>query len=118
MNMPADTYSALAELKTSTALTPRTMPPSFYKDESLFSVEMEELFIKGWVCLGRSDEIPEPGDYFTVDICNEPLIIVRNQSADVSVLSNVCRHRGSQILTGRGNSKRFTCPYHLSLIHI
>ena len=112
MNMPADTYSALAELKTSTALTPRTMPPSFYKDESLFSVEMEELFIKGWVCLGRSDEIPEPGDYCTVDVFNEPLIIVRNQSADVSVLSNVCRHRGSQILTGRGNSKRFTCPYH------
>jgi len=112
MNLPSDTYSALAELTGSTATTPRTMPPSFYNDESLLSVETEALFINGWVCLGRSDEVRAPGDYFTVDMFNEPLIITRNQNNNISVLSNVCRHRGSQILSGSGNSKRFTCPYH------
>ena len=113
MNLPADTYSALAELKSQNeSAPPRSMPPSFYTDESMLPTEIDELFINGWVCVGRSDEIPEPGDYYTLEMFNEPLIVTRTESNSISVLSNVCRHRGSQLLSGKGNSKRFTCPYH------
>lgn len=112
MNLPADTHLALTELINNIDETPRSMPPSFYRDNAMLPAEIDELFINGWVCLGRSDEIPNPGDYFTLDMFDEPLIITRNQNLAISVLSNVCRHRGSQILSGKGNSKRFTCPYH------
>lgn len=112
MNLPIDTHSALKELKEHERLIPRTMPPSFYKDADMLPTEIETLFVNGWVCVGRADEVPEPGDYYTLDMFSEPLIIARNKDGQVSVLSNVCRHRGSQLLTGKGNSKRFTCPYH------
>jgi len=112
MNLPIDTHSALKELREHESLIPRTMPPSFYKDADMLPTETEELFINGWVCVGRADEVPEPGDYYTLEMFSEPLIVARNQDGQVSVLSNVCRHRGSQLLSGRGHSKRFTCPYH------
>lgn len=112
MNLPADTQCALQELADAVDVTPKTMPPSFYKDEAMMPTEIDELFINGWVCVGRADEIPNAGDYYTLDLFSEPLIVSRNKDNAVSVLSNVCRHRGSQILTGKGNSKRFTCPYH------
>jgi len=112
MSLPFDTQSALEELSSNFKVTPKTMPPSFYKDEAMMPTEIDELFINGWVCVGRGDEIPDAGDYYTLDIFSEPLIISRNKDGAISVLSNVCRHRGSQLLSGKGNSKRFTCPYH------
>jgi len=112
MNIPADTLEALYELKTDSAAIPKSMPPSFYTHPDLAPSEIDAMFINGWVCVGRADEIPNPGDYYTLELFNEPLIITRNKDDSVVVLSKVCRHRGSQILTDRGNSKRFTCPYH------
>jgi len=112
MSLPIDTNIALLELQHNVDTIPRSMPPSFYKDEAMLPVEIEELFINGWVCVGRADEVPNPGDYYTLDLFSEPLIITRNLKKEVVVLSNVCRHRGSQLLQGRGYAKRFTCPYH------
>ncbi len=112
MNLPVELQSAFNELHTGANGAPCTMPASFYKDEAMLSNEINELFINGWVCVGRSDEVPAAGDYYTIDMLQEPLIVTRAKSGDVAVLSNVCRHRGSQILTGKGNTKRFTCPYH------
>jgi len=120
MNLPADTYDALLELKvsldssssSSTQITPRSMPPSFYTNADITHKEIELLFVNGWVCVGRADEVPTVGDYYTLELFSEPLIITRKANNEVAVLSNVCRHRGSQLLDGRGNTKRFTCPYH------
>jgi len=112
MTLPNDILSTLQEIKNNPDVTRMTMPPSFYKDANMLPVEVEEIFINGWICVGRTDEIPNIGDYFTIDMFDEPLIVTRNKDADVVVLSNVCRHRGSQLLTGQGNSKRITCPYH------
>ena len=88
------------------------LPPAFYTDESLLALETEQLFQKQWHCLGRADEIPETGDYFTIDLMQEPLLIVRSSSEDISVYSNVCRHRGMPVASGCGNTKKFRCPYH------
>ncbi|MFK7859592.1 MAG: aromatic ring-hydroxylating dioxygenase subunit alpha [Granulosicoccus sp.] len=110
--LPADTTAALRELDTDSSATPRSMPPSFYTHSSMVPVELDRLFLPGWICVGRTDEVPKIGDYYTLDILSEPLIVVRCRDASIAVLSNVCRHRGSQILSGKGNSRRFTCPYH------
>ncbi|KAG1702712.1 Carnitine monooxygenase oxygenase subunit [Nymphon striatum] len=65
----------------------------------------------GWHCVGRVDEVSENGDFFTLQLLNEPLIIVRDQSG-IKALSNVCRHRGMRLAEGAGNTKRFVCRYH------
>ena len=88
------------------------MPSSYYTSEEFFEFENENLSRKEWVCLGRGGEIPKKGDYFTTDLIGEPLLVCRDSSDQVRVLSNVCRHRGNIIASGVGNSSRFTCSYH------
>ncbi len=90
----------------------RTMPNEFYTSEEFLEYEREEIFRKEWICLGRVDEVPNRGDYFTTELIDEPLIVVRGRDDKIRVLSNVCRHRSSVIAEGKGNSKNFVCPYH------
>ena len=90
----------------------RSMPPAFYTAPEFCEFEKSTLFREQWICLGRVDQIPERGDYFTVDLVGEPLIVVRGQDNKVRILANVCRHRGSLIAEGAGNARNFVCPYH------
>ena len=112
MTLPADVHAALLELRDDPAAVPLSMPPPFYTDPAMLAAETDRVFLNGWVCVGREDETPEPGDYRTLEIFDEPLIVVRDRGGEVLVLSNVCRHRGSRLLEGTGRTTRFTCPYH------
>ena len=112
MTLPADTTLALEERRLDSSAIPRSMPASFYADPAVYPVEVERVFINGWVCVGRADEIPRKVDYYTLEMFNEPLAVVRQADESVAVLSNVCRHRGSQILSGAGHTSRLVCPYH------
>ena len=112
MKLPEDTTLALEERLQDSSAVPRSMPASFYTDPEMYPAEVECVFINGWICVGRCDEIPNKGDYYTLEMLNEPLIVVRQKDEGVAVLSNVCRHRGSQILAGAGHTSRLICPYH------
>ena len=90
----------------------RSMPPDFYTSEEIFNLEKERLFRSQWICLGRIDQIPNRGDYFTTVLFDEPLIIIRTTVDEIKILSNVCRHRGSVIMHGSGNRESLICPYH------
>lgn len=91
-----------------------SLPPVVYGSEDVTELEIEVIFRKEWICLGRTDEVAQAGDYFTTDLVGEPLIIVRDKSGEVNVLSNVCRHRWAAVAEGKGkgNAKAFVCPYH------
>ncbi len=103
---------ALAEIRDLDASQARSLPAAFYASEAFLELEKEEIFRKEWICLGRVAEIPKRGDYFSTQLLDEPLIVVRSQDDKVRVLSNVCRHRSSVIVEGKGNAKHFVCPYH------
>ena len=89
-----------------------SMPKSYYTDPKLLDIEREQLFGKEWICIGRSEEINNGGDYMTFQLCDEPLVAVRGEDGKIRVLSNVCRHRGALLAEGRGNRHRLVCPYH------
>jgi phenylpropionate dioxygenase-like ring-hydroxylating dioxygenase large terminal subunit len=89
-----------------------TMPANFYTDPTVLELELRNLFGKEWICIGRIEEVARPGDYMAFQLFNEPLIAVRDADARVHVLSNVCRHRGTQLATGSGNTQLLVCPYH------
>ena len=91
---------------------PMGMPGAFYTSQEQFDHEARTVLRTGWHCLGRADEVPEAGDYFTAQLLNEPLIIVRGDDERVRVLANVCRHRGMPLAEGRGTATRFVCSYH------
>jgi phenylpropionate dioxygenase-like ring-hydroxylating dioxygenase large terminal subunit len=104
------------------------LPPDCYRDAAVFELERSEIFDKEWLCVGRADQVPSPGDYFTLYVLDEPLIVVRDLDGVVRVLSAVCRHRGMIITEAwdgewdewRGDpadtsgncSRAFRCPYH------
>lgn len=111
-SIPERVNTALRELASNTESQPTVMPAEFYTDESLLSIEEKTIFHNSWLCVGRADEVPRVGDFYTLEIVGEPLIVTRSSRNEIRVLSNVCRHRGSIIATDSGNSRRFTCPYH------
>jgi phenylpropionate dioxygenase-like ring-hydroxylating dioxygenase large terminal subunit len=89
-----------------------TLPPELYTSPAILAFERDALFGHDWLCVGRADRIPGAGDWFTVTICDEPLIVVRDKSGDVRALSAVCQHRAMQVCDGSGTSTTFKCPYH------
>ncbi|MDY7103784.1 MAG: aromatic ring-hydroxylating dioxygenase subunit alpha [Actinomycetota bacterium] len=104
-------YASLAESVTDVAHA-STLPPELYTSEEFLAFEREALFMREWLCVGRADRIPEPGDWFTADILGEPVIIARDKAGEVRAMSAVCQHRAMQICEGQGSNTTFKCPYH------
>lgn len=89
------------------------LPSWCYTSESFFRREMETVFRRAWNFIGRADQIPRAGDYFTVEVGGASLIILRDADGDVRAFANTCRHRGARLLAGTGHcEKSISCPYH------
>ncbi|MFO7273160.1 MAG: aromatic ring-hydroxylating dioxygenase subunit alpha, partial [Sphaerobacter thermophilus] len=56
-----------------------TLPGRYYHDPDIYRQEQERLFGRLWVCVGRADAIPQPGDYLTVDLAGESVLVVRGR---------------------------------------
>src|SRR6266498_953046 len=81
---------------------------SLYTDPRIFTEEMEKIFSRGWVFVGHDSEIPQPGDFVTRFIGQQPVIMVRGKDQQVSVLLNRCAHRGTTVCPAeRGNTRVF-----------
>ncbi len=107
-----DMQTQLQELAALPKDAPYGLSGAFYTDPDYFEWEKKTILHNGWHCLGRADEIPNVGDFYTLNLLGEPIIIVRSTTDTVQVLSNVCRHRGMPVALGSGNAKRFVCTYH------
>ncbi|NTT88162.1 aromatic ring-hydroxylating oxygenase subunit alpha [Tabrizicola fusiformis] len=88
------------------------MPKSVYTSPEFAAQEMQHIFAREWLCAGRADALPNPGDYLTMQISGEPIVVLRDRAGALRAMSNVCRHRMSQLLEGRGNTRSIVCPYH------
>ena len=85
----------------------------FYTDPDIFRADIERIFMRQWLCAGHASSAPNPGDFFTYEIADESIIIMRGQDGALRALVNVCRHRGSRVcLKEAGHAKVLVCPYH------
>lgn len=87
----------------------------FYTDPDIFRGEADRFILHYWHCAGHRSSVSNPGDFFTVEMCGESVIIVCGQDRVVRALVNVCRHRGSRVCTesaGHVRGGAFVCPYH------
>jgi glycine betaine catabolism A len=90
-----------------------TLPAPFYLDPGVFAHDLELIFGRHWLYVGVEPEIAEPGDFFTVEIGSDSVIIVRDDDLAVRAFHNVCRHRGARLRpAGRGIVGNLVCPYH------
>jgi glycine betaine catabolism A len=92
----------------------RTLPARYYVDPGYFLEERERFFAGMWTFVGREDEVPKPGDAILRDVAGESLIIVRGDDREIRAFYNVCRHRGTRLLTEPEScvGKRIQCSYH------
>ena len=90
----------------------RAMPKSVYTSEEFLKAEVEHIFKQDWYCAGRADSLVRPGDYLTLTLAGQPVMVLRDQNGDLRAQSNVCRHRMSTLLEGRGHINTIVCPYH------
>jgi nitrite reductase/ring-hydroxylating ferredoxin subunit len=89
------------------------LPPEAYTDRGLYELEVETIFQREWLLIGRANDIANAGDWFTFQILDDPLLVVRGMDGVIRVLSNICRHRYMPVaLAEQGNANRFVCSYH------
>jgi len=93
-------------------LEAETMPPFTYTSPEFYQREVERIWRKTWNFIGSADQIRNKGDYFTLNFAGVPTIVLRDHDSKIRAFANTCRHRGSELLEGKGNCKLIVCPYH------
>ena len=103
-----------AKPKTQTATdTPHALPAWVYNNAELSRLEFERILRPSWQIVCHVNSIPKPGDFETLDLGSDSVMVVRDREGTIRAFHNVCRHRGARLLDGAGNcATAITCPYH------
>ena len=89
------------------------IPKERYTSEAFARLEREGLWNRVWLMAGFESDLAEPGDYFTVEIGPESVLVVRQDDGGIHAFHNVCMHRGNRLREpGQGRAKLFECGYH------
>ena len=83
-----------------------------YTSPDRLAEEIDVLFLGQPLVLCLSGALPRPGSYVTVELCGTPVLVTRATDGRVRAMANVCRHRGVRVVDGKGEARRFTCPFH------
>ncbi|MFD1189153.1 MULTISPECIES: aromatic ring-hydroxylating oxygenase subunit alpha [Phenylobacterium] len=82
-------------------------------DESLYQLELERIFARGWNFMCHESQLKAPGDYLISYIGEDQVIVVRGADGEIRALLNTCRHRGNALCRAeQGRAKSFVCSYH------
>ncbi len=90
------------------------LPAWSYDNDEMMALENEIVFRRNWLLVGHVSQIPEPGDFMTLDVADERAVVVRGRDGAVRAFHNLCRHRGSRVVAKEsGNCGAvITCPFH------
>jgi len=90
-----------------------TLPQELYCSEAVFQADLKNIFYRRWLFVGHACEISRVGDFFTYDVGQHSVIILRGRDQQIRALHNVCRHRGSRLCEEQsGRAPNLVCPYH------
>ncbi len=91
----------------------RALPAWTYRSAELMQLEYEHLILPSWQFACHISQVKCAGDYVTLDLMRDSIIIMRGKDDVVRAFKNVCRHRGARLLDGSGTCKgTIVCPYH------
>lgn len=87
-------------------------PGWVYASPEMYGLEKERMFLEDWLLVAREEELETPGDYLTLRLLGEPIVLTRDATGTLNAFANVCAHRGVEVASGAGNAEKFSCPYH------
>lgn len=91
----------------------RTIPSAWYFDPEIYALECQKVFGGVWHWAARADQLAEPGNFATIDIAGEPILVVRDELGKLGAFHNVCRHRAAQVINQpEGKVAKLRCRYH------
>jgi glycine betaine catabolism A len=97
-----------------TALTPG-LPAEAYYDPRQFDLEMQCIWRRHWIYVGRASDLPKPRSFVTFALGDQRILLVRDEGGEIRGFFNTCRHRGAllcQEAQGTLRSSNIICPYH------
>jgi carnitine monooxygenase subunit len=91
----------------------QSLPGWVYYDPDFFRIEMERVIRPAWQVVCHVSDIPNIGDWHSLELLGESIIVIRDEADGFHAFHNVCRHRASRLVDGSsGCAKRLVCPYH------
>lgn len=91
----------------------RTIPSSWYFDAEVFALECRQIFGDSWQIACRAEQVAHPGQFVTIDIAGEPIVVIRDEQRLLHAFHNVCRHRAAQVINEpEGKVNKLRCRYH------
>ena len=91
----------------------KPLAPWTYLDPEVLDLEYDAFFLERWQFAGHRNEVPEAGDYLTVDLGRDSVVVLHGKDGRLRAFLNVCRHRASRIFEGKGSCRGVVrCPYH------
>jgi phenylpropionate dioxygenase-like ring-hydroxylating dioxygenase large terminal subunit len=112
---PAESWTKHFGLDTAPVSYEDSINPAHYE------LERDAIFRKTWLNVGRTEQLPRKGSYFTkeLDAARTSIIVVRDGQDQVRAFHNICRHRGNKLVWNdfpgeetAGTCRQFTCKYH------
>ena len=107
-------HPVIDDIELSVPAPGRNLPPRAFTSPAIFEAEQRAVFAKSWVHVADLIDLPAPGSYVAAMIGRTPVIVIRDRrSGELRGFLNACRHRGAQLLEGKGTcDKQIKCPYH------
>lgn len=86
---------------------------SIFSSQEIYEQELERIFARCWLFVGHESQIPQPNDFITSYMGEDPVIVWRDGNGKIRAFLNMCRHRGNRLCNAdEGNARSFMCTYH------
>ena len=84
-----------------------------FSSQEIYQQELEQIFARCWLYLGHESQIPQPNDFLSTYMGEDPILLCRGSDGKIRAFLNMCRHRGNRVCRAdQGNAKDFMCSYH------